>query len=499
MKQRIRAPGLERSRSARQGRRNGHAPVRLFLAIIWLTSLFSTFTVASLGSAQSTGGEVYIVTISQTIDLGLAPYLERVLDEAEDANAAAVILEIDTPGGRLDAVLQMKDALLGSSVRTIAFVNRTAFSAGALVAIASNEIYMTSGAVMGAATPIDGGTGDTASEKVVSAVRSTFASTAEARGRDPLIAEAMVDESVEVPGLSPAGQLLTLTTTDALAWNYANGTAETREQLLAVTGLSGAPVVETSMSFAERATRFITDPIVAGLLLTFGLLLIIGDFFVDGLGLMAIAGVILIAAFFWGHLVAGIAGWEDIALVAAGLLLIGIELFVVPGFGVPGILGLIALLGGVFLAMIGREIRSPDAIERALITVTAVLVFFVLGFIILLALLPRRARFGGTVLRSTVTGGPDAGARPPVGWLRWFGGVDNLPVEQAAVAPRISGRDVLTGKTGRTVTPLRPSGSAEIDGERIDVVTEGEFIAQGEPVVVILDEGYRRVVRRYNA
>jgi membrane-bound serine protease (ClpP class) len=474
----------------------GHVSIRFLLLAFWAVSLLGTFIPASLSAAQSSGGDVYVISISDTIDLGLAPFLDRVLDEAEDANAAAVILEIDTPGGRLDAVLQMKDALLGSSVRTIAFVDRTAFSASALVAIASDEIYMTSGAVMGAATPIDGGTGDTASEKVVSAVRSTFASTAEARGRDPLIAEAMVDESVEVPGLSPAGQLLTLTTTDALAWGYANGTAETREELLLKTGLSGARVVETSMTFAERATRFITDPVVAGLLLTLGLLLIIGDFFVDGLGLMAIAGVAMIAAFFWGHLVAGLAGWEDIALVGVGLLLLAIELFVIPGFGVAGILGLIALLGGVFLAMIGREIRSPESIERALVTVVAVLVFFVVGMIILLALLPRRARFGGTVLRSTVTDGPDVDVRPPVGWLRWFGGVDNLPVEQAVSVPRIDNRDFLTGKTGRAITPLRPSGSAEIEGARIDVVAEGEFIAQDEPVIVVLDEGYRRVVRR---
>jgi len=493
---RIRAPGPDRAKHAFPPSIAGRVPVRLLLLAVWFAALLATLIPSTLTTAQSTGGAVYVILISDTIDLGLAPYLSRVLDEAEEANAAAVILDIDTPGGRLDAVLQMKDALLASPVRTIAFVDRTAFSAGALVAIASDEIYMTSGAVMGAATPIDGGTGDTASEKVVSAVRSTFASTAEAQGRDPLVAQAMVDESIEVPGLSPRGQLLTLTTTDALAWGYADGIAETRAELLTVTGLSGATIVEPSMSFAERATRFITDPVVAGLLLTLGLLLIVGDFFTDGLGLMALAGVGMIATFFWGHLVAGLAGWEDIVLVGAGLLLIGIELFVVPGFGVPGILGLIALLGGVFLAMLGRDVRTPESIERALLTVIAVLVFFVIGMVILLALLPRRSRFGGTVLRSTVADGPAVEQRAPVGWLRWFGGVENLPGEQPAAAPRMATPNGLTGQRGRALTPLRPSGSAQINGDRVDVVTDGEFIAEGQPVIVVLDEGYRRVVRR---
>ena len=138
--------------------------------------------------AQGDAPPVYVVSISGTIDLGFAPYLKRVLSEAEHDNAPAVILDINTPGGRLDAVLQMRDAILDGNVRTIAFVNRTAFSAGALIAIACQEIYMVPGAVMGAATPVDA-SGETASAKVISAVRKTFKSTAEVRHRDPRIAE----------------------------------------------------------------------------------------------------------------------------------------------------------------------------------------------------------------------------------------------------------------------------------------------------------------------
>nr|MBA2595164.1 ATP-dependent Clp protease proteolytic subunit [Chloroflexia bacterium] len=172
--------------------------------------------VAPVSRAQDSAGSVLVVQIRDEIDLGLAPYLARVLEQAKREQASAVVLEIDTPGGRLDAALQMRDALLGSPVRTIAFVNRNAFSAGALLAIAANEVYMAPGAVIGAATPVTG-TGEAADEKVISAVRTTFKSTAESRGRDPRIAEAMVDPSIEIEGLVNRGQLLTLTTTEAQA------------------------------------------------------------------------------------------------------------------------------------------------------------------------------------------------------------------------------------------------------------------------------------------
>lgn len=470
---------------------------RIAFVVVWLAISIASLVPASLSSAQDDGPSVYIIPINGTIDLGLAPYLDRVIGEAEDAGASAIILDIDTPGGRLDAVLQMNDDILGASVPTVAFVNRTAFSAGALIAISADRIFMTSGAVMGAATPIDGATGETASEKVISAVRSTFRSTAEATGRDPQIAEAMVDENIDIPGLSPAGQLLTLTTNDAMQYGYAEAVIETQDTLLTHLGLSDARVITTDLSFAERTTRFITDPLVAGLLLTLGLLLIVFDFFADGLGIMALAGLAMIGAFFWGHMVAGLAGWEDLVLVMLGLALIAIELFVIPGFGIPGILGLIALLGGLFLAMLeGDTTRTTDSIQQAGLTILAVLAFVAIGFVLLLSFLPRRSRFAGTVLRSTVTEGSD-GQQEPIGWLKWFGGQDRMESEGGLVAP--ASHHVFgpyQGKKGVTRSPLRPSGIAEIDGAPVDVVAESDFIEEGEAVVVVLDEEYRRVVRR---
>ena len=328
-----------------------------------------------------------------------------------------MLLQIDTPGGRLDAVLQMRDALLGSGVPTIAFVDRTAFSAGALIAIACEEIYMTPGAVMGAATPVDGATGETATEKIVSAVRTTFKATAEARGRDPRVAEAMVDPDVVIDGLVTRGELLTLTTTEATDWGYNDGVAANRAEVLAAAGLANAPVIETEPSLAERFVRFITDPVVSSLLITAGVLILIADLFVEGFGIGGMVGLGLLALFFWGHFLAGLTGWEDLALVVLGLVLIAVEIIVVPGFGIPGVLGLAALLGGLFLAMLGREIQTPEGIEQAGLTILASFIGIVIGIVAIFAFLSRGRRLGGLVLHSAVGGAeiPPLGP-PPAGW-----------------------------------------------------------------------------------
>lgn len=450
-----------------------------------------------VAQSESADAPVFVATITGTVDLGLAPYLERVIDEAEAARAPALVVEIDTPGGRLDAVLQMQAALLDAEIPTIALVDRTAFSAGALIAIAAERIYMVPGAVMGAATPVDGA-GDTASEKVISAVRKTFKTTAEVRGRNPVVAEAMVDPNVSIDGLVGAGELLTLTTTEATAWGYADGVVEDRGALLLALGLDGVAVKEISPGPAERAVRFLTDPVVASLLITAAILLIIGDLFVGGFGLIGAGGLLLLAAFFWGHRLAGLAGWEDIALVVIGLVFIGLELFVIPGFGVAGIVGFGAVAGGLWLAMIGREIRTPEASERAAWSVAAAVLAALIGTVLLLRFLPRLRPAGGLVLQAQVGVGHDRTARPPGGWLRVFGGGAGLllPAERAPHVDWGLPHGTLTGARGVAVTDLRPSGTANVGGQEIDVVTAGDYLDAGERIVIFADEGYRRLVRR---
>jgi membrane-bound serine protease (ClpP class) len=462
---------------------------------------------AVLGSPGSSGaqadaddGPVYLMRITGTIDLGLARYVDRVVAAAEDDGAVAIIIEIDTPGGRLDAVIQMRDTIIDTDVRTVALVDATAFSAGALVAIASDEIYMTPGAVLGAATPVLGGTGEVADEKTISAVRASFESAAEENGRDPRVAAAMVDTRIAIDGLVTGEELLTLTVSEAIEFGYAEGVVANLGALLVELGLDDNELVVTSLAFAEQLVRFLTNPLLAGLLLLGGFLLIIGDFFSGGLGIAALGGLALLSIFFWGHLLAGLAGWEDIVLVLVGIALIAVEVFVLPGFGVAGILGLIALGGGAFMAMIYRDFDfvTNDDLWRAGLTVGLTLVGAAVGIVLLIMLVSRRGAPSGLVLSTRLGSGETLTERTSSGWLRWFDADNRLEPDRI---DRPEGTEAkpewsLVGSTGVAVSDLRPGGIVDIDGQRIDAVTSGEHLPAGEVIEVIRDDRYRRVVRK---
>lgn len=423
---------------------------------------------------------VYVATVSGTIDLGMTPYIKRVLREAAKADAETVILDINTPGGRLDAALEIKDAVLGADIPVIAYVNREAFSAGALIAIAANTIYIAPGGVIGAATPVDG-TGEKASEKVVSAVRTDFKSVAELRGRDASIAEAMVDDEVAIEGLVEKGKLLTLTSTEALKWGYSEGEAADLGAILEAEGLSGATLVQIDISFSERLVRFITNPAVAGILISLGFLGLLAELTSPGFGVPGIAGLLLLALFFWGHMLAELTGWEGVALVVIGLSLIAIELLVVPGFGVVGILGLAVFFAGLFMAMIGQGAVIGDFLRTALVLVGAT-TLMIIGAYLILRLLPRRRVFRGLALQTSLASGS--------------GLEESASGEPQNESRRRSDTSIsLVGLRGIALTDLRPAGAALIDNHRVDVVTEGGFIEEGRSIEVIADEEYRRVVK----
>lgn len=430
--------------------------------------------------AAAAEGPVYVLEVRGIIDLGLAPYLRRVLNEAKEQGARAVVLEIATPGGRLDAALDMRDALLGSHVTTIAFINREAYSAGALIAISTERIYMAPGAVVGAATPVTGA-GEVADEKTISAVRSAFRGAAEARGLDPQIAEAMVDPSVEVPGLVGPEQLLTLTSKEALAWGYAKGETSNMEAVLEAEGMGGSALVTTTPGLAEMAVRFVTNPAVASLLISLGFLGLLIELQTPGFGAGGIVGLSALATFFWGHHLAGLAGWEGIALAAVGAVLLALELIVIPGFGVAGALGIAAFLGGVYLSLVGR-IPTGDDYLQALQVIIASIVMVLVGGYLSLRLLPKRA-LGGLVLTTRLASSTAADAG------------EGVSVADRASHVSSGERNSLVGATGTAVTDLRPSGMARIGARRIDVVAEEGYLPAGTEIEVIADESYRRVVR----
>lgn len=422
----------------------------------------------------ATSDVVILAAIEGMVDLGMGPFVERVLEHAAETGAALVVLEVNTLGGRVDAAVAIRDHLLGSRVPSVAFVHPRAISAGALIALAAEEIAMASGGTIGAATPVmlgePGQPAQPVEEKTVSYVRKEFRATADARGRPGLIAEAMVDADVEIEGLIDKGKLLTLTTEEALRHGVADREAEDVESLLRELGWADAEIRRIEMNWAERVVRFLTHPVLASLLMTLGILGLVIELRTPGLGVPGLVGVLCLAAFFWGHSLVRLVGWEQIILVGVGVVLLLLEILVIPGFGIVGVVGALAALYGLTTSLIGAG-ASLDAILGALSRVAISLLMAALASLALLRFLPRLPGGRKLVL----------GAALPEGGALTFGGIER---------PR------LTGAAGVALTPLRPAGIASVEGKRVDVVSQGEFIEQGQPLVVIRDEGTRVIVRQ---
>jgi membrane-bound serine protease (ClpP class) len=417
---------------------------------------------------------VYVAPIEGIIDLGLAPFVQRVLNEATAAGAAAVIFEINTFGGRVDAAVLIRDALLNAKVTTVAFVNKRAISAGALISLAAEKIVMVDGGTIGAATPVQmgqpGAPAQPVEEKTVSYVRKEFSATAETRKRPPLIAEAMVDADVEIPGVIEKGKLLTLTTEEAMKHKVIDFRAQSIEGVLDQLGLGGAEVRRATANWAENLVRFLTHPIVSSLLMTVAMLGIIIEIRTPGFGVPGALGITSLALFFWGHWLVQLAGWEELLLVAAGLVLLVLEIFVTPGFGLAGALGIAALLGGLSLSLFGAG-ASWEFIFKAVSRVVFSLLLALIASLLTLRFLPHLPFARRLMLETGLLAGAGGGSAPE------------------------SDRNWLD-KSGTALSPLRPAGIAEFAGKRVDVVSDGELIEPGVPIVVTRVDGNRIVVRR---
>jgi len=452
-------------------------PVRAHLRTILVATLLAMIGLARPSPSETPRPVVYVAPIEGIIDLGLAPFIERVLAEAAQQKAAAVVLDINTFGGRVDAAVLIRDALLNARVRTVAFVNKRAISAGALISLAAEKIAMADGGTIGAATPVQmgqpGAPAQPVEEKTVSYVRKEFRATAESRKRPPLIAEAMVDPDVEIQGLIQKGKLLTLTTEEALKHKIGDFRADTIEDVLKQLDLATAELRLTSPNWAENVVRFLTHPVVGSLLITIGMLGIILELRTPGFGVPGALGIASLALFFWGHWLVQLAGWEEILLVASGLVLLVLEIFVIPGFGVAGILGTAALLGGLSLSLVGAG-ATWEFILRALGRVVFSLLAALATSLVMLRFLPRLP-WGRRLILETGLKAGEGYASAPEADRKWL------------------------GKSGTALSPLRPAGIADIEGERLDVVSDGEFIDAGTLITVTRVDGNRIVVRRQRA
>ena len=332
---------------------------------------------------------VWLLEIDGEIGAGTVSYLGKGLAEAAAAGADAVVLRFSTPGGYLDAATAARDVILDAPLPTIAYVDREAYSAGALLAIACQRIYFAPGGVMGAATPVyfdPGGRMEQAPEKVVSAVRALFRATAELRGRPPELAEAMVDPDVEIQGLVERGKLLTLTPEIASEWGYSDGKASSLDELFPLLGLAGAQVVEFEYRWVDRAVDILTRPEIAGLLITIAVGGLILEMLIPGFGLPGTVGLAGLALFLWSHFIVGLAGWESLLFLLGGVVAIVLEVFVFTAtdFGLAGLAGLVLVGLGFYTSMVGPFTQPDQAIWAILAVSVALAVSLAASFLSLI-------------------------------------------------------------------------------------------------------------------
>ena len=409
---------------------------------------------------QAETSTIYVIPIEDEVERGLQAFIERGIEEAEDAGAEAIVFEIDSPGGFVNAADGIARLLNETELETIAYINQDALSAGAFLALYNDEIYMHPSGRMGAAQVIDQA-GNAAEDKANSAWLASMRNAAESSDRDPVYALAMADPSYDFPELRAGeGQLLTLNAEEAEQIGYSEGTFSSLEELLASKGYEEAQLVRVEETFSENLARFLTNPVVVPILLSVAALGLILELFTPGIGVPALIGFTSLMLFFYGHLVAGFAGYESIILMVLGFSLFVVEFFV-PG-GIAGLLGVAAILGSILLA--GGDLRITA------ISILIAIIVATVGMVIIMKFFGKRLHLFKRIILSDAT-------------------------DTKSGYVSTANRPDLIGQTAKTKTALRPSGTIELNDEYIDAVSEGRYIGAGKNVKIIKVEGSRIVVR----
>jgi membrane-bound serine protease (ClpP class) len=430
---------------------------------------------------------VYKIDITKEIDNTTRLYLRNGLNEAHLLGADAILIHLNTYGGLVDAADSMRTAILYSSIPTYVFIDNNAASAGALISIAAKKIYMRKGANIGAATVVNQ-TGEAAPDKYQSYMRSMIRSTAEAQGkdtlvqgkdtlvrwvRDPAIAEAMVDDRIVIPNLTDSGKVLTFTAEEALKWGYCDGIAESTDEIITrYLGYSEYTLISYEPSWLDNAKGFLLNPVLQSLLI----LIIIGGIYFElqtpGVGFPSAAAIVAAILYFAPLYIDGLAENWEILVFSAGILLIAAELFVIPGFGVAGIGGILFIIGGLTLSLLnntGFDFENVTIPEFGRATLT-VLMGLGLGFVLMIWLSDKIGSKG--IFRKIAL---------------------TADLEDSVSAPALT---ALIGKEGTAATVLRPSGKVWIEHEMYDGVSESGFIDKGTPVKVIRLENAQVYVQR---
>ncbi|MBC8590770.1 NfeD family protein [Wansuia hejianensis] len=424
--------------------------------LLFLLVFLVAFSPSALGKNNDKQEDiVYIVPIKGEINRATKNYVKDVINDLNNQDVEAVIFEIDTYGGLIDEAIDIKDLIISTNIPTISFVNNKAVSAGVLITIASEKVVMAPNATIGSAETIPN------TEKILSYWRSVLRDTAQYRNRNPEIIEAMADKDIVIEGLNRKGKLVNLTSSEALENGISDYISSDYSDILKEFGFNNVKIIEKQESLQVKLAKYIASPYLSSILLTIAFVGMVIELLTPGFGLGGTISIIGFGLYFGGNILAGHSHWTSLALFVTGLILLVIE-GIVPGFGLPGISGIILVLVGIVLAM--------DSFGVALLSLSIAVIITTIITIILLKLGFRSTLFNSIVLNTQYDS--DKGYLGPIS------------------------KDAYLNKKGITVSELRPSGFIEINGERLDVLSDGGFIPKDTLVEVVKIEGSKIIVRR---
>lgn len=439
--------------------------------ILILVVLF--LTISSWGQSNK---KVYYYEIDDVISKPAKKKTEIALKEADTENADIILLRLNTFGGELEAADQIRTMLMKSKIPVFVFIDLNAASAGALISIACDSIYMAPGASMGAASVVNE-TGEIMPDKYQSYMRSLMRSTAEKKGRNPDIAQAMVDPDVFIENIIDSGKVLTFTTAEAIENGFCEAQVTSREGALAAAGINEYTIIEQKLSWIDQIILFLIKPAITGLLI----MLIVGGIYFElqspGIGFPLIVAIIGALLFFAPHYLGGLAQHWEILIFIVGLILLVVEIFLIPGFGVFGIIGIVLIVASLVLAMIFNInfdfsfTTSGTIFQKTAIVFSSLTIGFGLSIWLGKKLILADTRFGSMALKTELS--------KETGFLSQGEGLFHL-----------------VGKQGVTSTILKPSGKIEIDNQNYDAISEFGIIEKGISITVIRFENSQLIVRK---
>jgi len=421
----------------------------------------------NISFSQDKKVNVLLVEIKQNIDPRMNRYTKLMLEEVEKNDYNMIIIEMDTYGGALNDADDIRTRILDFDKPIYSWINKDAASAGALISIACDSIYMSSGASIGAATVVTAD-GNAAPDKYQSYMRSIMRSTAEAKNRDPNIAEAMVDQDVKIDSLSQEGKVITFSTSEAIKNGFCEAEINSIDELMNQLNYDNYEIHKFELSSTENIISFFLNPMISSVLI----LIILGGLYFElqtpGVGFPIMAAALAAILYLTPYYLNGLAENWEILLFFVGIILIALEILVIPGFGVFGILGILSTVSSLIFIMINNDFLDFTFVfPSELFNASSSVLLAVLGFIILLF-------FGGIKFSES----------------QYFKKIslDNIQDSDRGFTSKLKSNDII-GKKGKSFTVLRPSGKVIIEDKVYDASTSGEYVDKNKNIIVVENEG----------